>query len=163
MPSLLCVASKEIAGQHRPLIGHAMQRGLFTFAVDVSRVGFCQIPVWYNFTAVIAGPTRQGGLLQWGDPEGDIGRPDLPPGVVTLPESWLPATEDADAAPCTEVYSIPYRPHSQIANLCSCSKPGYMYLLRSCTTLQAQDGYLIYNQGGCTANLARLCIVVRRW
>ncbi len=44
-------------------------------------------------------------MLQWGDVEGDIGRPDLPPGVVTLQERWLPPDEDADAAPSTEVRS----------------------------------------------------------
>ncbi len=52
---------------------------------------------------MLTGPTRQGGVLQWGDVEGDIGRPDLPPGVVTLQEAWLPPDEDADAAPSTEV------------------------------------------------------------
>ena len=51
------------------------------------------------------GPTRRGGVLQWGDVEADIGRPDLPPGVVTLQEGWLPPDEDADAAPATEVNS----------------------------------------------------------
>ena len=51
---------------------------------------------------ILAGPTRQGGVLQWGDVEGDIGRPDLPPGVVTLQDGWLPPDEDADAAPSTE-------------------------------------------------------------
>ncbi len=44
-------------------------------------------------------------MLQWGDVEGDIGRPDLPPGVVSLQERWLPPDEDADAAPSTEVHS----------------------------------------------------------
>ncbi len=42
-------------------------------------------------------------MLQWGDVEGDICRPDLPPGVVTLQERWLPPDEDADASPSTEV------------------------------------------------------------
>ncbi|CAL8463974.1 g3509 [Coccomyxa elongata] len=52
--------------------------------------------------SLFAGPTRRGGVLQWGDVEGDIGRPDLPPGVVTLQERWLPPDEDADASPSTE-------------------------------------------------------------
>ncbi|BDA49078.1 probable type I inositol polyphosphate 5-phosphatase 12 [Coccomyxa sp. Obi] len=52
--------------------------------------------------SLFAGPTRRGGVLQWGDVEEDIGRPDLPPGVVTLQERWLPTDEDADAAPSTE-------------------------------------------------------------
>lgn len=43
-------------------------------------------------------------MLQWGDVEGEIGRPDLPPGVVSLQERWLPPDEDADAAPSTEVH-----------------------------------------------------------
>jgi hypothetical protein len=63
--------------------------------------------VWM-FLVLPAGPTRQGGLLQWGDAEGDVTRPDLPPGVITLPESWLPATEDADAAPSVLVHIYLY-------------------------------------------------------
>jgi hypothetical protein len=30
-------------------------------------------------------------------------RPELPPGVVSLQDAWVPRTEDADAAPSLEV------------------------------------------------------------
>ena len=52
---------------------------------------------------VPAGPTRRGGVLQWGSVEGEVTRPELPPGVLTPQDSWAPAGEDADAGPSTEV------------------------------------------------------------
>ncbi|CAL5226967.1 g9852 [Coccomyxa viridis] len=53
--------------------------------------------------SLFAGPTRQGGVLQWGSIEGEVSRPELPPGVVRPQDSWTPAGEDADAGPSTEV------------------------------------------------------------
>ena len=52
--------------------------------------------------AAPAGPTRRGGVLQWGELAGHLHRPELPPGVVSLQEAWVPKGEDADAAPCLE-------------------------------------------------------------
>lgn len=56
-------------------------------------------------------------MLQWGCVEGEVRRPELPPGVVTPQDSWTPAGEDADAGPSTEVarlrldsLSIAWRP-----------------------------------------------------
>ncbi len=53
-----------------------------------------------------AGPTRKGGVLQWGSVEGEFTRPELPPGVLTPQDSWAPTGEDADAGASTEVSPI---------------------------------------------------------
>lgn len=42
-------------------------------------------------------------MLQWGSIEGEVLRPELPPGVLTPQDSWAPAGEDADAGPSNEV------------------------------------------------------------
>ena len=42
-------------------------------------------------------------MLQWGSIEGEVRRPELPPGILTPQEAWAPAGEDADAGPSTEV------------------------------------------------------------
>lgn len=54
-----------------------------------------------------AAPSRRGGVLQWGRPEGNMRRPgaDVPETSATpaeLENAWAAAGEDADAAPACE-------------------------------------------------------------
>jgi len=61
-------------------------------------------------------------MLQWGSIEGEVRRPDLPPGVVTPQGSWTPAGEDADAGPSIEVTHLMSHSGTAQAKLQACCR-----------------------------------------
>ena len=101
-------ASLTVAGRiKQSFCKQSLEPPSITFPIP-QRVLFCgsRVEISGNLGTIAVlctGPTRRGGLLQWGDVSGNMRRPELPPGVIALQDSWVPTTEDADAAPSLEV------------------------------------------------------------
>ena len=76
-------------------------------------------------------------MLQWGSIEGEVLRPELPPGVLTPQDSWAPAGEDADAGPSNEVRCSLLT--NQVVNAASDCKRGTCCHYMQCRSRLGQD------------------------